>query len=144
MDMFKKLMVFCIIALVMFYTFGDTATVNGITWTYTVRDGEATICNLYGYKAAISTSTTGNIVVPSKLNGYQVVSIGDFAFYECSGLASVTIPSGVTSIGERAFDACSRLTSVTIPDSVTSIGGQAFYGCRGINASMYQVERRMF
>jgi hypothetical protein len=43
-------------------------------------------------------------------------------FSDCTGLTSVTIPSGVTSIGWYAFSDCTGLTSVTIPDSVTSIG----------------------
>ncbi|MDR0475374.1 MAG: leucine-rich repeat domain-containing protein [Treponema sp.] len=56
-------------------------------------------------------------------------SIGDYAFLDCSGLTSVTIPNSVTSIGGSAFSNCSGLTSVTIPDSVTSIGERAFYYC---------------
>ena len=43
--------------------------------------------------------------------------------------AVVKILDGVTSIGERAFYGCTGLTSVTIPDSVTSIGNSAFYNC---------------
>jgi len=43
-----------------------------------------------------------------------------------------TIPDSVTSIGDYAFFNCSGLTSVTIPDSVTSIGSYAFYGCSGL------------
>ncbi|MBR5804157.1 MAG: leucine-rich repeat protein [Bacteroidaceae bacterium] len=35
----------------------------------------------------------------------------------------------VTSIGYRAFWDCSGLTSISIPNSVTIIGGEAFYGC---------------
>ena len=60
--------------------------------------------------------------------------LGDWAFYGCSGLTSLTIPSGVTSISEYAFYGCSGLTSLTIPSSVTSIGNYAFDGCRGLTS----------
>ena len=64
-----------------------------------------------------------NLAIP---NG--VTSIGNDAFWDCSGLTSVTIPNSVTSIGDYAFNLCSGLTSVTIPNSVTSIGDDAFEG----------------
>ena len=60
--------------------------------------------------------------------------LGDYAFYGCSGLTSLTLPSSVTSIGSYAFWRCSGLTSLTIPSSVTSIGGYAFYGCSGLTS----------
>jgi hypothetical protein len=60
-----------------------------------------------------------------------VVIIGDWAFYRCSGLTSVTIPASVTTIDEGAFHS-SGLTSVTIPVGVTTIGGWAFAGCSGL------------
>jgi len=63
-----------------------------------------------------------------------VTSIGNYAFFSCSGLISVTIPSGVTSIGNYAFSGCSGLTSVTIPSGVTSIGNYAFSGCSGLTS----------
>ena len=63
-----------------------------------------------------------------------VTSIGDWAFAGCSGLTSLTIPSGVTSIGNYAFKGCSGFTSLTIPSGVTSIGGYAFYGCSGLTS----------
>ena len=63
-----------------------------------------------------------------------VTNIGNYAFYVCSGLTSVTIPHSVTSIGEQAFSWCSSLISVTIPNSVTSIGDYAFKCCSGFTS----------
>ena len=65
-----------------------------------------------------------------------LTSIGHEAFYGCSGLTSVTIPSSVTSISSLAFEDCSSLTSVTIPSSVTSIDSYAFRGCSGLFSIM--------
>ena len=64
----------------------------------------------------------------------SVTSIGSYAFYNCSGLTSVTISDSVTSIDNSAFYSCSGLTSITIPDSVTSIGYYAFSGCSGLTS----------
>ena len=76
---------------------------------------------------------SGEVVIPSSITvegkEYTVTSIGKKAFYDCSGLTSISIGNSVTSIGEMAFQGCSSLTSVTIPNSVTSIGLQAFDSC---------------
>ena len=60
--------------------------------------------------------------------------LGDYVFYGCSGLTSLTIPSGVTSIDDGTFEGCSGLTSLTIPSGVTSIGNYAFKGCSGLTS----------
>ena len=60
---------------------------------------------------------SGDIIIPSNVtagNTFSVTSIGDYAFWACSGLTSITIPNSVTSIGDRAFDGCDNLTSFTI------------------------------
>ena len=64
----------------------------------------------------------------------SVTTIGIEAFLDCTGLTSLTIPNSVTSIGSYVFASCSRLTSITIGNSVTSIGGWAFYGCSGLTS----------
>ena len=66
----------------------------------------------------------------------NVTSIGDTAFFECTGLTSITIPSSVTSIGNSAFSGCTGLTSITIPSSVTRIGRSTFYECTGLTSIM--------
>ena len=60
--------------------------------------------------------------------------IGDYTFYGCSVLTSLTLPSGLTEIGEGAFAECSGLTSITLPSGVTSIGNVAFEGCNGLTS----------
>ena len=111
----------------------DTEVVDGIEWTYTVLGGKVSVGSGAYPDPAIPTSTSGILVIPAILGGYPVTSIGNYAFYGCSGFTSVTIPDSVTSIGDEAFEGCSGLTSVTIPDSVTSIGNRVFYRCTGIS-----------
>ena len=50
-----------------------------------------------------------NSVIPN-----SVTSIGDCAFYGCSGLTELTLPNSVKSIGESAFCGCSGLEKITV------------------------------
>ena len=59
----------------------------------------------------------------------EVTSIGNYAFYNCDGITSVTLPSSLTSIGSSAFYACDNITSVSLPATVTAIGQDALMGC---------------
>ena len=67
--------------------------------------------------------------------------IGDLAFEGCSGLTSLTLPSGLTEIGSCTFRGCSGLTSLTLPSGVTEIGYSAFEGCSGLTSIYVYTEK---
>jgi len=75
----------------------------------------------------VSNITNLDVDVP---NG--VTSIGNNAFYECTGLKSINIPNGVTSIASSAFSGCTGLTNIDIPGSVTTIQNNTFSNCTGL------------
>ncbi len=116
------------------YTYQGKTLYYNITSSNTVAVTYYSSDNYYQNNNHVS----GDVVIPSSVsnNGttYSVTSIGDYAFYYCSSLTSVTIPNSVTSIGYGAFWDCSSLTSVTIPESVTSIGDWAFWGCSSLTS----------
>jgi hypothetical protein len=62
----------------------------------------------------------------------SVASIGNYAFYYCTGLTNIIVPNSITNIGRQVFAECKTLTSVTIPNTVTSIGDVAFDGCANL------------
>src|SRR5574344_870177 len=85
-----------------------------------------------GAYAFYSCSALTSVTIPS-----SVTSISNYVFSNCSKLTSVTIPSSVTSIGLASFISCSALTSVTIPSSVTSIGNMAFANCYALSSMTF-------
>ena len=132
MNLVKKIGLPIVIFMAVFCVQADTETVNGITWNYTVRDGEASVGGGAPSSPAVPKTISVAIMIPSTLGGYPVTSIGDHAFYYCSLLTNVTIPNSVTRIGIGAFEGCNSLKSVSIPESVINIGWRAFSGCSSL------------
>ena len=105
---------------------------------------------------------SGSITVPATVthNGvaYSVTSIGDYAFYQCPSLKSITIPEGVTSIGGGAFygtewynnqpdgvvyigkvlykykGTMPENTAIEVKEGTVSISPSAFYNCSSLTA----------
>ena len=59
------------------------------------------------------------VVVPARLGGVPVSSLGEKSFAWCPSLLDVTVPEGITSIGDYAFLYCTGLAAVFLPDSLT-------------------------
>ena len=94
---------------------------------YATNDGVVTIT---GY-----TGPGGPLTISSTVGGLPVAGIGDFAFYHCHGLTSITIPNSVTNIGAGAFQFCSKLASVYFQGNAPSADLAAFSGDN--NATVY-------
>lgn len=112
----------------------DWDTKTGATFTVTV----AAATNTFYFDETTGTITKyvesdTVVVIPSKINGVPVETIGHAAF-ERSAVTSVTIPDSVTAIHDGAFANCSQLTNISIPNSVTSIGFSAFEHCTSLKS----------
>ena len=109
-----------------------TATFDGhpaVLWNppvpfdYTINTDDDTV-TIAGY-----TGLDGEVTIPSMINFLPVASIGSYAFYNYSGLTSVTVPDSVISIGDGAFGNCSALTNITVAANnlaYSSAGGVLF------------------
>lgn len=112
----------------------DWNTKTGATFTVTV----AAATNTFYFNPTTGTITKYAesdtvVVIPSKINGTPVETIGNAAF-ERSAVTSVTIPDSVTAIHDGAFANCFQLTNISIPNSVTSIGLSAFEHCTSLKS----------
>ncbi len=124
--MTKKLMMMFAAVAVSFGAWAETETVGGYTWTYWNYGSGAEVAGV--------EPATGTVTIPSTLGGSPVTKVRNSAFYGCSSLTGVSIPSSVTSIGSYAFYGCSGLRNVAMPVSVKTLGDGAFQNCTGLES----------
>ena len=91
-------------------------------FTYTIEDGAVTITGCL-------SSYTGEMAIPSTIEGLPVTVIGEDAFNWCRWITTVTIPDSVTTIETDAFCACYSLREVLIGRGVQAIADDAFELC---------------
>ena len=95
------------------YRNGDyftATTVENVTLMFEVINASEKTCQVayrsWHHYYAILKNYQGTLTIPESVNGFTVVAIDGFSFYECTGL-----------------------TSITLPESLRTFGGYAFYGC---------------
>lgn len=135
----------------------DIVEIDGVSYILNPDEKTARVTK------CLSGEYAGSVVIPSivtyMLEEYNVTSIGEKAFYNCTGLTSVEIPNSVLTIGQYAFYGCSGLTTVSINSNslmsqtywmgdifgkqvkkyiigndVTTIGKEAFASCSNMNS----------
>ena len=78
-------------------------------------------------RAFFGCSRMISVIIPS-----SVKSIGEYAFAHCNNLTFIEM--SVDSIGEGWFSGCSGLTTIELSNSVNSIGYNAFGKCSGLTS----------
>lgn len=102
----------------------------------TFDDGTLTYTILENHQVSVTSciTTATNINIMGKIDGYEIVSIGDTAFAGCENLQSVTIPESISEIGEGAFQQCTSLKSVKLPNSVEVVPAGIFVSCTALES----------
>jgi hypothetical protein len=109
---------------------------DNVTWTYNETTHTLTISGsgeMYNYVwPNLGPWNSFRQDILSLLIEEGVTSIGNYTFYECSSLTSVTIPNSVTSIGERAFYGCNKIKALSLSENLALIKSGTFENCRSL------------
>ena len=123
-----------------------TCGADGDNLTWVLDDTGTLTISGEGAMKDYSSNSNGGSTVPWNDYRYEisevvfagtVTSIGDLAFYDCSGLTQIVLPDSLSSIGDYAFYYCSGLTDIVFPDSLSSIGNKAFYDCSKLTKAYF-------
>lgn len=111
---------------------------NGITWTYTVNSN-GTTCTITGCSLPNTGEIITEITIPYEIDVYTVTGITgedyDANFFggkHNDAVTSVFLPNTINSIGDYTFYSCPSLETVSLPEGLTSIGNRAFLKCENL------------
>lgn len=93
---------------------------SGSGFIYKITDNEISIVQY-----SCSPEGINGDVIPDKINGYPITTIGYRSFHLVEMLESITLPETLVAIESEAFAGCKMLTSIVIPRSVEEIGSYA-------------------
>ena len=134
----KKSLLFAFFTMICLVTNANGVEIDGIYYTLDSKNKTAGVTYLYYKSWSNSGAYSDDITIPSKVTynnvTYDVTYIGDYSFFHCNQMTSVTIPNSVTGIGMGAFESCSGLTSVIIGNNVKVISDFAFRYCSNLTS----------
>lgn len=107
--------------------FAQSQPINGTTedgFSYIITENQVTIVGYVGSQT--------DLAIPSSVEGFPVVSIGENAFHSNTSLRKVSIHNGVMSIAPGAFFGCSNLVSVDLPNGIEKLEYALFYNCESL------------
>lgn len=120
-----------------YYETGDFSGTCGdeLTWVYDPGNKTLTISGIgemYDWNVDFAPWYDHREEIETVVVEAGVTTIGEWAFYECSRFAGITLPDSLTYISSSAFNGCSGLESIDLPGSVTGIGRNAFSSCSNL------------
>ena len=134
-----------LLALMAGFTFANAATISRVLigdlyYNLDTENNTAEVTyksknssDIYNQYWSIATANIPSIVNYDDVD-YTVTAIGNYSFYNCYSLTSVSVPNTVTRIGSHAFATCMRINNLVLPDSITKIGGYAFSDCSSLSS----------
>ncbi len=99
-----------------------SATVDGVAWIYELCDAE---------KARIvgtDTTLTGNVTIPSELDGNVVVALAESALKNAHGVTGIVIPKSVVQIEDGAFSGLEEVLAQWYKSLAELVDGGTSYG----------------
>lgn len=89
-----------------------------------LTDGEGTLIGFTNSKKQV----TDELLIPHKVNGEEIATIGKFAFAENKQIQTVYISEGIKLLDESSFYYCKNLKDIYLPQSLERIGPWALHG----------------
>ena len=128
----KKILVFAVVTLFSISVFAQPVfDYNGIYYKLTSSTTVSVIANPNG------TKYSGDITIPYTVKqgtiDFTVTSIADSAFYRCTELTSIDLPTSISVIGKGSFCGCALLKSIELPN-ITNVPYAAFVNCKELES----------
>ena len=114
---------------------------DSVCWKFSPDSGLLVISGkgaISNYKFPENPTPWKRISIDTLVIEEGVTEIGDYAFYYCENLRSISLPTSLTRIGALAFTGCNGIDSLDIPANVRSIEHSAFCYCRNIQSLKIQ------